>query len=479
MAASLGQALETAGLQEYTTTFKNADVDVEVFLFLTDNDLVELGIKVGPRRKLLNLQKQLREMQGIQFDDEDGDANGGDDDDEDEDDDGGSSSSSDEEITEEKNGAPVIFEKPHDEEKEARREQRKSMAKDAKDAKALAQLSLTSTPPPPAVAASSTTSSTQKPAAAAATEAQPKATTTPKPAAVAPAPSATIQMEYIKNKDKSSKMIKLATVPEINADEIEAADCQGWLWKEGGIIKSWKKRWCVLKGPCLYYFPTPSKTRAKGMITLPSYEITTAAEQVNKEFAFQAYHPSARTYIFVANNKHDMQHWINMMALATKLTAPLSAANVRTYFLLLLLLFLLFYILVFTLPFFCIQPGGIPVAVAGGVILPTVGTNPTSTVKPLNTPLPANAHVKFNIFDVRISRKMNEIIGLDIKVNRQNGTIVTKVHENSPAATSGMIQVGDQIVKIDGRSVAGMTAAMVVEIMRNLKENFVFSIRRL
>jgi len=61
-------------------------------------------------------------------------------------------------------------------------------------------------------------------------------------------------------------------------------------------------------------------------------------------------------------------------------------------------------------------------------MIPTVApTAVAAPLKPSNTPLPANAHVKFNIFDVKIVRKTSEIIGLDIKVNRQNGTIVTKV----------------------------------------------------
>jgi len=150
------------------------------------------------------------------------------------------------------------------------------------------------------------------------------------------------------------------------------------------------------------------------------------------------------------------------------------------------------------------------------VISSLPGTAAAASAKPSNTPLPANAHVKFNMFDVRIIRKANEVIGLDIKVNREHGTVVTKVsavlqgfslflfsflpsrsfsfffsfsflfvffflfqiHECSPASSSGLILIGDQIVKIDGKNIAGMTTAMVIEVMRELKENFVFSFRR-
>ena len=31
-------------------------------------------------------------------------------------------------------------------------------------------------------------------------------------------------------------------------------DREGWLWKQGGRYKSWKRRWFILNDNCLYYF---------------------------------------------------------------------------------------------------------------------------------------------------------------------------------------------------------------------------------
>jgi len=45
----------------------------------------------------------------------------------------------------------------------------------------------------------------------------------------------------------------------------------------------------------------------------------------------------------------------------------------------------------------------------------------------VNKPLPPNAFIKFNIIDVKITRKPNQIIGLDIKVSRDHGTVITRV----------------------------------------------------
>jgi hypothetical protein len=32
------------------------------------------------------------------------------------------------------------------------------------------------------------------------------------------------------------------------------ADREGWLWKQGGRYKTWKRRWFILNDNCLYYF---------------------------------------------------------------------------------------------------------------------------------------------------------------------------------------------------------------------------------
>ena len=39
--------------------------------------------------------------------------------------------------------------------------------------------------------------------------------------------------------------------------QVRVFDLQGWLGKEGGSIKTWKKRWCVLEKGTLYYFKSP------------------------------------------------------------------------------------------------------------------------------------------------------------------------------------------------------------------------------
>ena len=46
--------LESHGLGRYTTLFEENEVDFEILRALTENDLADLGLGFGPRRKLVN-----------------------------------------------------------------------------------------------------------------------------------------------------------------------------------------------------------------------------------------------------------------------------------------------------------------------------------------------------------------------------------------------------------------------------------------
>jgi hypothetical protein len=47
----------------------------------------------------------------------------------------------------------------------------------------------------------------------------------------------------------------------ISVASLPNPDKDGYLTKQGGNIKTWKKRWCVLKDGSIFYFKTP-KVRA-------------------------------------------------------------------------------------------------------------------------------------------------------------------------------------------------------------------------
>jgi len=55
---------------------------------------------------------------------------------------------------------------------------------------------------------------------------------------------------------------------------------QGWIYKEGHIVKSWKKRWFILKGNLLFYLKTPEAVEPLGIIPLRGSDISIV---INKE----------------------------------------------------------------------------------------------------------------------------------------------------------------------------------------------------
>jgi class 3 adenylate cyclase len=62
----IGEWLLGLGLQQYVTAFRENDVEAEVLLRLTAEDLKEIGISsVGHRRKLLEAIAQLRDRSGV------------------------------------------------------------------------------------------------------------------------------------------------------------------------------------------------------------------------------------------------------------------------------------------------------------------------------------------------------------------------------------------------------------------------------
>merc|ERR1712048_1258972 len=50
-------------------------------------------------------------------------------------------------------------------------------------------------------------------------------------------------------------------------------DKEGWLWKQGGRYKSWKRRWFILNDNCLYYFEFTTDKEPRGIIPLENIQI--------------------------------------------------------------------------------------------------------------------------------------------------------------------------------------------------------------
>ncbi|OHT11416.1 AGC family protein kinase [Tritrichomonas foetus] len=87
---------------------------------------------------------------------------------------------------------------------------------------------------------------------------------------------------------------------------------EGWMTKQGGIIKTWKKRWFVLNGDILHYYLKPGG-REKGQINITDAKIIDTAPECRKQPAFKINIPGIRTYYIISDSMNDVKDWIETL----------------------------------------------------------------------------------------------------------------------------------------------------------------------
>ena len=93
----------------------------------------------------------------------------------------------------------------------------------------------------------------------------------------------------------------------IPALSIKNPDCHGYLTKQGAkSTRSWKRRYCVLKNGCLYYYREMADTTALGVAKLHDYTVDEGSE-TGRRNGFRCVPPrsSMRTFTFIADNEYD------------------------------------------------------------------------------------------------------------------------------------------------------------------------------
>ena len=103
----------------------------------------------------------------------------------------------------------------------------------------------------------------------------------------------------------------------VSVASLGSPDKDGFLTKQGGSIKTWKRRWFVLKGSTLYYFKTKQDTEETGRIDLGA-DSTVADEPKKKKHCFSVT-PSLdakRTFYMVPDRPSETQEWITAITKA-------------------------------------------------------------------------------------------------------------------------------------------------------------------
>ncbi|CAG9461373.1 unnamed protein product [Pedinophyceae sp. YPF-701] len=93
----------------------------------------------------------------------------------------------------------------------------------------------------------------------------------------------------------------------------------GWLMKQGEYIKTWRRRWFVLKDGKIFWFKFDRVTRdsePRGVIDVGKcLSVKGAEETINKPHSFEIAMPGGSQF-FIADEEKDKEDWINAVGRA-------------------------------------------------------------------------------------------------------------------------------------------------------------------
>jgi hypothetical protein len=99
---------------------------------------------------------------------------------------------------------------------------------------------------------------------------------------------------------------------QISVQSLGSGNKEGYLTKCGGTIKTWKKRWFVLKGDTLFYFKTPKDTDLTGSIPLEAD--SECKEDVSSNVKEKKYYftvsTAKRTFVIFSDKEQVTKEWV-------------------------------------------------------------------------------------------------------------------------------------------------------------------------
>lgn len=111
--------------------------------------------------------------------------------------------------------------------------------------------------------------------------------------------------------------------------------------------------------------------------------------------------------------------------------------------------------------------GAVAIPQTSGMVAPVTGDNNLGIRR---------AEIKQGIREVILCKDGSGKVGLRVRAINK-GVFVQYVHANSPAALGGL-RFGDQILQIDGETLAGYSSDKVMKILKNASaQRIVFAIR--
>lgn len=105
---------------------------------------------------------------------------------------------------------------------------------------------------------------------------------------------------------------------QVTIKSLAVAEHEGWMTKQGGSVKSWKRRWFILKGNMLYYFKASRpETEMQGVIELTSTSFVKPQPKHGKQQAFAVGSQSQKRVFFMyADQDSESVSWMKSITAA-------------------------------------------------------------------------------------------------------------------------------------------------------------------
>ncbi|KAI8520983.1 Rho GTPase activating protein 24, partial [Branchiostoma belcheri] len=111
----------------------------------------------------------------------------------------------------------------------------------------------------------------------------------------------------------------------------------GWLRKQGGVVKTWQRRWFVLRGDQLFYYTKEDENKLQGTIFLPGNNVLELPPNPDDPTRFlfevvpgpgsQRINANHETYLIQAASQSEMEGWIR--AIRRVIYAPYGGGWIR------------------------------------------------------------------------------------------------------------------------------------------------------
>ncbi|XP_055872350.1 uncharacterized protein LOC106073904 [Biomphalaria glabrata] len=96
--------------------------------------------------------------------------------------------------------------------------------------------------------------------------------------------------------------------------DIRRPECTGFLGKLSPSRRHWRKRYCILKDACVYYYKDVNSLSALGVAHLHGYKVDVEAIARRKySFSLQPPEKKMRVFIFSADNETDKKRWVESL----------------------------------------------------------------------------------------------------------------------------------------------------------------------